>query len=62
MKIDGNTPVSLSLPLETVQTILDLLGTQPYNKVVQTVASIQKQTSAHLQALTAPVDTQEEQP
>lgn len=62
MKIDGNTPVSLSLPLETVQNILDLLGTQPYDKVAQTVASIKKQTSAHLQALTASSDNQEAKP
>ena len=51
MKIDGNTPVSLNLPLEFVHTILTVLGTQPYDKVASMVASIQQQTSVQLQAL-----------
>lgn len=54
MKIDGNTPVSLNLPLESVHTILTALGTQPYDKVAGMVANIQQQTATQLQALQAP--------
>lgn len=53
MKIDGNTPISLNLNLESVHAILTALGSQPYDKVAGTVAMIQEQSAEQIRAAQA---------
>lgn len=51
MKIDGNTPISLTVNLEMVQVILGSLGTQPYDRVANLVTILQQQTATQIQNL-----------
>lgn len=54
MKIDGNTPVTVTLNLEQINNVLTSLGTQPYDRVAATVNSIQKQVAEQINALQTP--------
>lgn len=54
MKVDGNTPVTVSLNLEQINNVLTSLGTQPYDRVAATITSIQQQVTQQLNALQAP--------
>jgi hypothetical protein len=54
MKIDGNTPVNVTLNLEQLNVVLTSLGTQPYDRVAPIVASVQQQVTQQINALQAP--------
>lgn len=54
MKIDGNTPVNVTLNLEQLNVVLTSMGTQPYDRVAPIVASIQQQVTTQINALQAP--------
>lgn len=54
MKIDGNTPVNVTLNLEQLNVVLTSLGSQPYDRVAPIVTSIQQQVTTQINALQTP--------
>lgn len=61
MSANGNTPITLVLPLDGVNIILGALGAQPYERVTGLITSIQQQAVSQLQAVPAePADVVEE--
>lgn len=56
MKIDGNTPIALTLSLDQVNAVLASLGNQPYDKVAGIIMAIQRQATAQIGAMQAEAD------
>lgn len=48
MQIDGKTMVTLHLSVDHTNTILGALGGQPYDRVVNIIASVQQQVVAQI--------------
>jgi hypothetical protein len=57
MPIDGNTPINLTVNLDSANVILASLSAQPYEKVAGIIAAIQQQAAPQIQTLqnSAPV-------
>ena len=53
MKIDGNTPVSITLNLDMLNTVITSLGTQPYDRVAPVINTLQQQATQQLNAMQA---------
>ena len=49
MQINPQTPITLTLNVETANTILGVLSAQPYDKVAGIIATIQQQAAPQLQ-------------
>lgn len=62
MQINGNTPITLTLSVDAVNGILGALSTQPYERVVGTINTIQQQANQQVQALQKPTESVEEVP
>ena len=54
MPIDGNTPISMTVTLDSANVILASLSAQPYEKVAGIIDSIQRQAAPQVQAAQAP--------
>ena len=54
MPIDGNTPINLTVSLDSANVILASLSAQPYEKVAGIIGSIQQQAAPQVQAAQAP--------
>lgn len=54
MKIDGNTPITLTVNLDMVNTVITSLGTQPFDRVAPVINTIQQQAAQQINALQAP--------
>ena len=53
MKIDGNTPITLNLTLDTLNVALGALSSQPYDRVAGLIQSLQQQAGAQIAAYQA---------
>ncbi len=50
MQIDGNTPLSLQMTVDTANVVLAALSTQPYERVASVIANIQQQARTQIEA------------
>jgi hypothetical protein len=48
MKLDGNTVISINLSVDMTNVILGALSTQPYERVVGIINTIQQQAATQL--------------
>jgi hypothetical protein len=60
MPIDGNTPINLTVSLDSANVILASLSAQPYEKVAGIIGSIQQQAAPQVQAAQASVPAPQE--
>lgn len=54
MAIDGTTQITLTLTVDTINIVLQALGSQQYDKVSQTIDQIRSQATNQLLALSEP--------
>lgn len=50
MQLDGNMPVTITLTVDQANVVLNGLGAQPYDRVVNIISSIQQQAGSQIAA------------